>query len=133
MAFSYDPAQLKDSPLFQVRFRLGDTVESSAAFQDEEIEFLLQENNGDILRTCVACIEALLPRLAASSGFTVGPYSEQQSSSAYEYWSKLLARLQEQTQGYATPFMQPPTGGSYFYYGMMGTPESSATDPCGHL
>jgi hypothetical protein len=129
MSFSYDSSKLNETPLYQVRFRLGDTVEASAAFQDEEITFLLQQNGENVLRTCIACVEALLPRLASTTEFTVGPYSEKQGSSAFNYWSKLLDQLKGQLTGYSAPFMYPPTGDSYFYYGMMGTEASSATDP----
>ena len=35
MAVTYDPTMLQESPLYQVRFRLGDTDITAASFQDE--------------------------------------------------------------------------------------------------
>ena len=130
MAFTYNPAQLADSPLFQVRFRLGDTDEETAVFQDEEINYVLSTNNNQIIPSCIELVSALLPRLASSTtSFTVGPYREAEGTNAFAYWTSFLASLKEQQLIYSVPAMDPPTGPSYFYYGMMGTRESSATDP----
>lgn len=129
MAFSYDVTQLDSNPLYQARFRLGDTDEANAAFQDEEINYSLKCNDNNVLRTCIDCVSALLPRLASSVKFTVGPYSEERGSNAYNYWSKMLDELKAQLTTYSTPIADLPQTPSYFYYGMMGTPESSATDP----
>lgn len=121
MAFSYDAAQLSSSPLFQVRFRLGDTDESNASFQDEEITYSLDCNHSDVILTCIDCISALLPRLAQSSGFSVGPYSEKDgaNAAAYNYWTKLLAELRAKSSVYAAPIMRPPETEPIFHYEMM--------------
>lgn len=44
MTFTYDPAGLDGSDLFQVRFLLGDTIEAEPLLQDEEINFLIAEH-----------------------------------------------------------------------------------------
>ena len=128
MAFSYDVTQLDSSPLFQVRFRLGDTVESTASFQDGEITYSLNCNQQDVLSTCIDCISALLPRIASKSKFSLGPYSEEEGKNSYEYWSKLLNELKAKQGGYAAPINLPPTGPPIFHYNMMGTEASRATD-----
>jgi hypothetical protein len=126
--FSYKPEKLAEEPLYQVRFHLGDTDEDTATFQDEEIKYALSCNNDDVLRTCIACITALLPRLAQHTEFTVGPYSEKSSSSAYSYWTKMLDELKAKVSGYGAPIMMPPSGPSIFHYGMLGVDEN-AGDP----
>lgn len=85
MSFSYDVNLLNSSPLYQVRFRLGDTDETTASFADEEISYLLACNDNNVLNACIDCITALLPRLAQQPGFKVGPYEEKSSTKDYDY------------------------------------------------
>ena len=108
MAVTYDPTMLQESPLYQVRFRLGDTDITAASFQDEEILFALS----------VHCVSALLPRMAEAKKFTVGPYTEEQSTRSYDYWSKLLDELKSSLTNTSAPIMKPPTGPAIFYHGM---------------
>lgn len=129
MAFTYDVSQLSENSLFQVRFRLGDITQENHTFEDEELQYLLTFNGNNVLAACIASVSALLPRLAGGRKFTVGPYSEDQSSAAYDYWSRMLEELKAQQTLYSAPVAELPKTPSYFYYGMMGTPESSATDP----
>lgn len=129
MSFSYDPSMLETNPVYQMRLRMGDTDKETHQFEDEELNFFLKENNGQVLTSCIAGITALLPRLSASTGFTVGPYTERGSSSTYAYWSRLLQELRAEASVYSAPIAHLPQTPSYFYFGMMGTPGSSATDP----
>ena len=124
--FSYKVEELANKPLYQVRFHLGDTDESTASFQDEEIMYALSCNNNDVLRTCIACVTALLPRLAQQTEFTVGPYTEKSNSSSRDYWEKLLAELKSKVDGYGAPIMMPPSGPSIFHYGMLGVDDHAA-------
>lgn len=128
MSFTYEPAQLSTSPLYQVRYRLGDTDSDTASFQDEEIVFTLESNNQNITLTCIACISALLPRLARQTEFKLGPYSEKESSSAYAYWTKLLSELKAQATSYAAPIMRPPMTPALFHYNMMGVDDNGPED-----
>jgi hypothetical protein len=41
MTWTYDPTALASSPLYQLRRIIGDTVEASPQFQDEELTFML--------------------------------------------------------------------------------------------
>lgn len=132
MAFTYEVSQLAEVPLFQVRFRLGDTEEETATFQDEEILYSLEVNSNDVLRTCIDCISALLPRLAQKSSFKVGPYSESEGKSAYDYWMKLLNMLKSKVGGFSPPMMKPPTTPPIFHYNMMGVDDDgSPKNPSG--
>ncbi len=132
MSFSYDVTQLSSNLTYQVRYRLGDTVEVSATFQDEEIQFSLSNNADDIVRTCIECVSALLPRIASKPDFKVGPYSETLSSSAYSYWAKMLEELKAQLTSVSAPMMLPPTTPPLFYYNMMGVDDPGPTDPFGY-
>lgn len=132
MAFSYDVTQLATNPIYQVRYRLGDTIEASATFQDEEIQYSLSNNSNDIIHTCIECITALLPRIASKPDFKVGPYSESLSSTAYEYWMKMLEELKSQLTSVSAPMMLAPTTPPLFYYNMMGVDDHGPTDPFGY-
>ena len=123
--FSYRPDELASTPLYQVRFHLGDTDENTASFQDEEINYALSCNNNDVLRTCIDCVTALLPRLAQQTEFTVGPYTEKNSSSAYTYWSNVLEELKTKVAGSGAPIMMPPTRPNIFHYGMLGVDDDA--------
>jgi hypothetical protein len=128
MAFSYNVAQLTTNPTYQVRYRLGDTIEASATFQDEEIQYSLSNNSNDIVHTCIECVSALLPRIASKPDFKVGPYSETLSRSAYDYWAKMLGELKAQLTSVSAPIMLPPTTPPLFYYNMMGVGDFGSTN-----
>lgn len=117
MSATYDPARLNEVPLFQVRFRLGDTDVTNATFQDEEIAFALGLHANNVTSACIDCVKALLPRLANVKEFTVGPYQEKQGAKSYDFWSSLLAQLQKEV-AIGSPPIALPTGPSIFYYDM---------------
>lgn len=127
MSFSYDAAKLASSPIYQMRFRLGDTIKDSATFQDEELAYALSCNQNDVVRTSIECITALLPRLAQQPDFKVGPYSETERARSYDYWIKLLAELKSKIASYNPPLSQEPTGNAIFHYDMMGVDEYGST------
>lgn len=128
--FSYDPAQLATNKLYQVRFRIGDTEESTAHFKDAEIQFALDSSGENVLEACISCVTAILPRVASGGeGFKVGPYQENgPSAGSLAYWTRLLEDLKAERSMYSSPKMAP-TGPSIFHYGMMGQHDHSAVDP----
>ena len=128
MAVTYDPTQLNVSPLFQVRFRLGDTDVTAASFQDEEIQFALDAHASDVTRACIDCVSAILPRMANMKEFSVGPYKEAQGSKTYDYWSKLLDELKASLKAGSPPIALPPTGPPIFYYGMQSVHDHGCHD-----
>lgn len=67
MTFTYTPAAPTD--ITRIRFHLGDTVEPSK-FTDEEIAFVLAENNNSIGETVIAMIIGLIARLSGDPNFT---------------------------------------------------------------
>ena len=128
--FSYDATQLSTNKLYQVRFRIGDTVEESAHFKDAEIQFALDSCGDSVIDACVSCVMAILPRIAnGGEGFKVGPYQEDgPSTGSLAYWMKLLDDLKAEKSMYSAPEMAP-TGPSIFKYGMMGVHDHSSRDP----
>jgi hypothetical protein len=120
MAWTYDPVNLAESKTHQVRFKLGDTVESDALLQDEEIDFLLQQTGNDVLRASIQGCLSIISVLSGLVDFRVGPYSESQGSrlKAYEL---LLAQLQAQVAGFQPPMANAPTTTPVFHYDMMTT------------
>lgn len=128
--FSYDPTQLNENKLYQVRFRLGDTVQESARFRDSELQFALDSTGENVLEACISCVMAILPRIAGGGeGFKVGPYQENvPSAGSLAYWTKLLDDLKAERSMYSAPQMAP-TGPSIFHYGMLGVNDHATTDP----
>lgn len=129
MAATYDPTQLNTSPLFQVRFRLGDTDITAASFQDEEIQFALDSHANNVTLACIDCVSALLPRMANTKEFKVGPYEEKPGSKAFDYWSKLLDELKASIATASAPISLAPTGPAIFYYGMQSVFDHGYNDP----
>ncbi|MFI3171101.1 MAG: hypothetical protein R3Y58_01830 [Eubacteriales bacterium] len=120
MTFTYEISKLAETPLFQVRFRLGDTEEDTARFDDGEIAYMLELHNNNIVATCIGCVTALLPKLTTSTEFTVGPYSEKEGANAFDYWSLYLASLQKEVIAGGAPVMAATPKKSIFHYGMLG-------------
>ena len=80
MSFSYDPSKLKTHPVYQIRLKTGQTNEySPVAVQDEEILYLLEENNNDIGQTCIDLLNAQISKSASFVDKETGQVSEAQS------------------------------------------------------
>lgn len=119
MAFSYDVNELSTTPLYQVRFQIGDTSEDTHEFEDEELEFLLQNNSDDVIRTSIACCDNMLAKLANAIDYKLGPYSENGSDARYNRWSSLKKTLEDSLSSYCAPMANAPTTESIFSYDMM--------------
>jgi len=91
MAFSYSNTLATN--LDRVRFLLGDTVEATAKFQDEEITGLLSLGN-DPVAAAVTCCYARASKLAEQVDVTMGRTRESTSQAA-KAWMDLAKRLQE--------------------------------------
>lgn len=118
MSWSYVANYLAISKKDQVRFKIGDTVAADGLLQDEEIEFLLSQNDGDVLRTAISCCISIISVLSGFTDFKVGPYSESQGSrlTAYQTLHRML--LDEATK-INSPIAEVPTTSQIFYYNMM--------------
>ena len=118
MAWTYNPEDLSTSKRDQVRFKLGDTVEADGLLQDEEIDFLLEQANDDVLRASIQGCLSIISFLAGYTDFKIGPYSESQESrlNAFQIlYRQLLAQVARLT----APLAEAPTTAPVFHYDMM--------------
>jgi hypothetical protein len=118
MSWTYVPANLATSELFQVRFRLGDTVETDHQLEDEEITYLLGIRNDDVISTCVECCRIIIAKLAKQVSYTLGPYSES-TKEKLSNWQTLLILFTSQAQCTGIPIANVPTTESIFSYDAM--------------
>lgn len=61
MTFTYTPASPTD--LTRVRYHVGDIEEVIAIFSDEEINFVLDEEDDDVGKAVISCITSVIARL----------------------------------------------------------------------
>jgi hypothetical protein len=117
MAWTYIPAQLATSSLFQVRFLIGDTDESDPLLTDEEINFLLAEL-GSASSTAIASCENLSAKYARQVDTHLGP-STVKASQRTKQFTELAARLTKQFGKLAVPTMSSDQKNPVFDKDMM--------------
>lgn len=86
MTFTYDPANPDD--VTRVRFALGDTVESTAIFTDEEITFVLSEA-GSVGAAVVMCIRTIIAKLSEPD--FQADWLRVSASEARKSWERMLS------------------------------------------
>lgn len=118
MSWTYNPANLDTSKRDQVRFKLGDTVEADGLLQDEEIDFLLEQANGNVLNACIQGCVSIITFLSGFVDFKIGPYSESQGSRLNAY-QVLYRQLLAQAARMNPPLAEAPTTAPVFHYDMM--------------
>lgn len=105
MAWTYDPADLVTTPLYQVRFLIGDTDTNDQLLQDDEISFAIirRTSVNGAAAMCAGSIAAKFSRLADT---TVGPESVRLSQKAAQFRA-LAADLEgkDDSTGGAFPFV----------------------------
>lgn len=89
MSFSYDPITVPTNPIHEVRFLTGQTEESTSQIEDEEIQYLLDKNNGDVNKTSTDVLNTLLKKAAHAFDKTTGEVSESQSQ-RYQHLKELI-------------------------------------------
>lgn len=124
MAWTYVPASLATSKLFQVRFRLGDTVEADHQLEDEEITYLLDLRGDDVISTCVECCNIIIAKMAKQVSYTLGPYSES-ANEKFNHWKSMLVLFTKLAQCGGIPVANLPTTAPIFAYDAM------SADCCG--
>ena len=103
MAWTYNPALLATSSLFQVRFLIGDTDSSDPLLTDEEINFLLVKFvSADA--TAIASCENLSAKYARQVDTHLGP-STIRASQRTKHFAELAIRLTKQSSKLAIPSM----------------------------
>lgn len=105
MAWTYNVAELSTSELFQVRFMIGDTVQSDPLLQDEEINLLINEC-GNVRSAAVECCDRISSSFARQADFDLGPHSVKASQRSKRY-EELAKKLRNKT-GLAVPLFTDP-------------------------
>lgn len=124
MSWTYDPSQLKESELMQIRLLLGDTDANDPLLEDEEIEFYIDQNS-DVNHAALDCINAILSRLAAIPEYKLGPY-EENTSNRISFLNSLSKKLEDYIISYCPPLSENPTSRPIFGYDMM-------SEQCNHI
>ena len=119
MAFTYNISELSENPLYQVRFQLWDNVEEIHSFEDEELQFLLDQASGDVDKACILACDKMLAKLASATDYKLGPYTENGSDARYNRWLTLKKTFVAAQTSYNAPIAQQPTTSPIFGYDMM--------------
>lgn len=117
MSWTYDPTQLKDSPLMQVRLMLGDTDEEDPLMEDEEIQYYI-DGSGSTTVAAIKCIDTALARIAAVPEYKLGPYQES-TGNRVAFLNSLRKQLEDESTKYNAPLAESPTTKPVFGYDMM--------------
>lgn len=88
MTFTYDLVAVTD--LTRVRFHTGDTDEDTAKWSDEEIQFVISEQDGNWKKAVIVLIQNLLAEMARTPNFTAD-WLRVDAQSARESLKALLA------------------------------------------
>jgi hypothetical protein len=118
MSWTYDPTQLQDSALMQVRLVLGDTAPDDPLMEDEEIQFYLDQTDNSVLKAAINCIDAALARISAIPNYKLGPYQES-TENRIAFLTGLRRQLEEEGIKYNAPLAEKPTTTPIFRYDMM--------------
>lgn len=87
MTFTYTPASPDDTT--RVRYHIGDTVEASAIFTDEEIDFVISEE-GSYQKAVVSLIQAVIAKIGHEPDFTAD-WLQVDWRRSVDAWRDLLA------------------------------------------
>lgn len=71
MAWTYS-GNPQTSPRDELRFTIGDTTEADPLLSDEEVDFLLDANGGNVRLAAVAACRAGVAKLAREADFSSG-------------------------------------------------------------
>lgn len=110
MSFSYSLGL--ETTTDQVRLLLGDTIEASAQFQNEEVAFFLTQAGGQLYQACGILCQILATRYSAQADKQVGDLrlSLSQKSTAYAARKKEFDSL----AGSNVPAVVPYAGGQTY-------------------
>ena len=97
MSFTYEVTDL-DTSLAKVRLEIGDTVEASALFQDEELEYWIDKRADNVLLAAADAADALARRFAQDYDFSTDNQSFKRSQRAAAY-RKMADDLRKRAHG----------------------------------
>lgn len=89
MSFSYDPITVPTNPIHEVRFLTGQTEEATSQIEDEEIQYLLDKNEGNVEATVTDVLNTLLKKAAHAFDKQTGEVSESMSQ-WYDHLKQLI-------------------------------------------
>lgn len=125
-AYTYDPEQLGDKGLNQMRFEIGDTMvegeKETCALSDEEYLSIISTRKS-WKKAKLAVLESIMRRFGMEVNTTVGPLRLEMQARA-EFWRKQYEQLKAECGADTTPTMGKASpesgkdGGHYFYGGM---------------
>lgn len=101
MSWSYNPAQLATSPLYQVRLLVGDTDTNDQLVSDEEINWYVSQQTSVKLAAADVC-EAIAAKFARWTDASVDGVSESASQKSERY-SARAKELKQDAYSLALP------------------------------
>ena len=106
--YSGDPSSC---PKDEVRYLIGDTKEDDPLLSDDEIEYTITKNPGNIYTAAAKCCDAVLATLARDIESTVGPLKVL-NQQKFEHYKQIRSTLS--SGGYiAVPVGAPTTPGTF--------------------
>lgn len=102
MSWTYNPAQLATSALFQVRYYVGDTDINEQLVQDEEIQWQLSLNPDSVKLAAADVCEAISAKFARWTDASVDGVSESASQKSERY-SARAKELKQDAYSLALP------------------------------
>lgn len=92
-SYTYDPSEITEGGVDQMRFELGDTVVDmggiSSPLCDEEYKAILDKYGTDWRKAKIQCLSAIVMKLSYEVNTSVGGLSYSLSE-RYERWKKML-------------------------------------------
>lgn len=109
MTWTYDPTHLKDSPKDQVRFGVGDTDPDYSYLQDEELDFILEQRNGNVKISILDALERIVLIVAKEVTYKIGP-EKVEAKDRYIAFSSMLKTMKREYsyQGKISSVIKPP-------------------------
>jgi hypothetical protein len=93
--WTYNDTQLATSPLYQVRFVIGDTNAATPLLQDEEINFILSQNGNSPDTSSLVAIRRIIAILTRQVDYAIGPEKVYASQRLANY-QKLMEQINEE-------------------------------------
>lgn len=126
MVFSYDPTRL-DEPKNQLRLRLGADGMDPEVFQDEELEFFIQQANGNVNWALYQCYLTCAMKYSQDIGdsMKIGDVIMTEGKTKSKYYLDLAKQLKEDILNGDTPEGIEST---YIYVGGVYATDTATTD-----
>lgn len=111
MAWTYDDAL--DQPLYEVRFKVGDTIEADPQLSDGEITYLISQAGGSVLGASYLAAKAIAAKYArqVSKGMGQTNIQLQQRKDHYdELAEEIKQEIKDSTSSIAAPVFASSDG-----------------------